>query len=82
MIDIKFVVTIDNKLSWEIHRSNLNKKLKSATGLLARIHHNIPFGNANEWLVIFLCNKNDNLFIMNNILARFLSYKSTVSEYY
>ena len=41
--ETKFLgVTIDNKLSWERHCNNLHKKLKSATGLLARIRHNIP----------------------------------------
>ena len=44
--ETKFLgVTIDNKLSWESHCHNLHKKLKSATGMLARIRHNIPQEN-------------------------------------
>ena len=34
-------VTIDNKLSWLTHIDSLHKKLKSATGVLKHIHHNI-----------------------------------------
>ena len=54
VIDTKFLrVTIDNKLSWEIYCSNSRKKLKSATGLLARIRHNIP--QENYKCLYFIC---------------------------
>ena len=35
-------VTIDNKLSWLPHIDSLHKKLKSATGILKHMRHNIP----------------------------------------
>ena len=35
-------VTIDNELSWLPHIDNLHKKLKSATGILKNMRHNIP----------------------------------------
>ena len=35
-------VTIDNRLSWLPHVDTLHKKLKSATGILKHIRHNIP----------------------------------------
>ena len=35
-------VTIDNKLSWLPHIESLYKKLKSATGILKHMRHNIP----------------------------------------
>ena len=38
-------IIIDNKLTWLPHVENLHKKLKSATGTLRRIRHNIPKEN-------------------------------------
>ena len=38
-------VTIDEKLSWVAHIENLCTKLKSQTGILDRIKHNIPVEN-------------------------------------
>ena len=44
--ETKFLgVTIDNKLSWIPHIENIYNKLKSATGILNRIKHNIPQEN-------------------------------------
>ena len=43
---MKFLgITIDNNLTWLPHVENLHKKLKSATGILRRIRHNIPKEN-------------------------------------
>ena len=38
-------IIIDNKLTWLPHAEYLHKKLKSATGILRRIRHNIPKEN-------------------------------------
>ena len=38
-------IIIDNNLTWIPHVENLHKKLKSATGTLRRIRHNIPKEN-------------------------------------
>ena len=38
-------IIIDNKLTWLPHVENLHKKLKSATGTIRRIRHNIPKEN-------------------------------------
>ena len=38
-------ITIDRDLSWLPHIESLHKKLKSATGILRRIRHNIPKEN-------------------------------------